>query len=88
MSADNFMREYLVTKFACANCGQRLNLSYRPKECAATRPGYVMGEPTGAAMVEQVVYLEPCEACLAPARDAQRAMQTLVKIAGGVRNGQ
>ena len=68
---NNGMRETLVTKFACAACGNRLNLSYRPAEGATKDPGYSREEPTGAAMVCQVVYIEPCQTCLEPVRKVQ-----------------
>lgn len=81
MSAENCLRESLVTKFACATCGKRLNLSYRPVEGASKDPGMAREEPTGAAMVCQVVYVEPCYTCLEPVREVQSALKSFAKLA-------
>lgn len=81
MSAENCIRESLVTKFACASCGLRLNLSYRPEDGASKSHGMACEEPTGAAMVCQVVYVEPCYTCFAPVREVQSAMKSLAKLA-------
>ncbi len=72
--ADDFMRNHLVIKFKCVECGEMLKLSYDiPKGS-----NYIEGEPTGAAMVGQVIGVHPCEGCLAPARKLQEAVKTLI----------
>lgn len=71
------MRQMLVTKFACASCGNLLNLTYdSPK---ASVPKYVESEPTGAAMVEAMFLIEPCQTCLQPAQRVREAVETLLK---------
>jgi hypothetical protein len=75
------IREFLVTKFACAECGGPLNLSYTMPKGGA---GYREGEPTGAAMVQQTVAVHPCSKCTAPAREVSAAVSTLMKHAAGV----
>jgi hypothetical protein len=75
--SDNYMRDTLVMRFACVVCGEGLKLSYRPGDKAKGRPSHSSEEPTGAAMVMQVTYIEPCRACLEPLRRLREAMKTL-----------
>jgi len=73
-------RQFLVTKMVCARCGSNLNLTYEmPKPAGSHAPG----EPTGADMVEQKVAIEPCDACLAPLRRLQEALESLPVKARG-----
>lgn len=44
------MREFLVTKFVCAGCGSKLDITYNVPKGSGK---YL--EPTGAHMVEQLV---------------------------------
>lgn len=68
------MRQMLVTKFSCAACGSNLNLTYdKPKNSG----GYVVGEPTGADMVQQVIAIEPCRKCIKPLEDIKNALAVL-----------
>lgn len=70
-------REFLVTKMVCAKCGENLSLSYdTPK---ATH--YAEGEPTGAAMVQMKVAVEPCGHCMAPLTQFRAAARVLVDSA-------
>ena len=64
------MRNFLVTKMCCSVCGNMLELTYKKPE--KTSPGHCVGEPTGAYMVEQAVYLEPCRTCMRPLEDMRR----------------
>ena len=75
----NSYRSHLVTVFACATCGNALTLSY--DEEGKTRRASSEGEPTGAAMVRNVIAVEPCQACLRPGRDLQDAVATLLQVA-------
>ena len=69
-------RQFLVTKMVCAKCGSNLNLTYDvPKQAGR----YVQGEPTGAAMVEQLVAVEPCMTCMEPVVAVQTALALLAK---------
>ena len=68
------MRQFLVTKFACAKCGGNLSITYdKPK----TSGGYEEGQPTGADMVEQIVVVEPCQPCMTPLHEIKRALAVL-----------
>lgn len=67
-------REFLVTKMVCAKCGSNLSLSYETPQGAGR---YSDGEPTGAAMVRQVVAVEPCQPCMEPMQKLQEALATL-----------
>lgn len=72
-------RQFLVTKFKCSACGGLLDLNYNaPKNCS----DYAEGEPTGAAMVQQFVAIDPCHQCMRPARDVQQALKTLLTVGG------
>lgn len=72
-------REFLVMKFACQACGSKLSLSYdKPKPGR----GYSEGEPTGAAMVEQCVVVEPCKKCFEPMEKLKHAIATMIQAAG------
>lgn len=68
-------REFLVTKFKCAACGGLLKLSY---EAPKNGIDYAEGEPTGAAMVQQIVAIEPCFQCMKPVREVKQALKTLL----------
>lgn len=72
-------REFLVTKFKCAACGGLLKLSY---EAPKTGIAYAEGEPTGAAMVQQIVAIEPCFQCAKPVNDVRQALKTLLMHGG------
>ena len=68
------MREFLVTKFVCARCGHNLKLSdHAPKGLSH----HASGEPTGAAMVEQRVVIEPCRCVTQPLDDMRKAVSVL-----------
>jgi hypothetical protein len=72
-------REFLVTKFVCAKCGHNLTVTYdAPKK----NDRYSDGEPTGAAMVKQLVAIEPCTTCAAPAKNFVKALHELTKEGG------
>lgn len=70
-------RQYLVLKPVCANCGSNLNLTYDAPKGAGQ---YAEGEPTGAAMVEQLVGVEPCDRCMEPLHRARKAMAALLEL--------
>lgn len=72
------MREFLVTKLVCSKCGGNLQLTYdKPKGPSR----YADGEPTGAAMVETRIAVEPCRTCMAPLDDVRRALKTINGLA-------
>lgn len=73
-------RQFLVTKFKCAVCGGVLNLTYDKPQNARTTGNYCEGEPTGAAMVEQHVYVEPCVTCFEPVKQVRGALKTLARV--------
>ena len=93
---ENSIRQSLITVFSCAECGNTLNLSYRgkvdigkrikggelrgslPLSCADVTDG---SEPTGAAMVKKVVFVEPCSICLKPAKELSDAVGVLLRAA-------
>jgi hypothetical protein len=60
MDNNDLIREFLITKFICADCGNNLQLSYENKKATTN---YSEGEPTGAAMVMTVVSVHPCAKC-------------------------
>jgi hypothetical protein len=69
-------REFLVTKFVCAACGDNLSLTYdMPTKSSRHSPG----EPTGAAMVEQRIAVNPCRTCAAPLGEIRSALATLAR---------
>jgi hypothetical protein len=70
------MRQYLVTKFVCATCGNNLEISSKPFTGLAR---YAEGEPSGAYKHESVIQLEPCENCMRPLEDMRRAARTLLE---------
>ena len=39
---------------------------------------YAEGEPTGAAMVQQIITVNPCECTLAPLNEMRKAVKTLL----------
>lgn len=70
-------REFLITKFVCSECGNNLRLTYETPEGAGV---YADGEPTGAAMVQQVVAIEPCEVATRPLEEMRRAAKVLLGV--------
>jgi len=71
------MREYLVTKFVCARCGHNLRLS---EDAPKGQSHHAAGEPTGAAMVEQRVVIEPCACVTAPLDEIRSVAKSLIGI--------
>lgn len=69
------MREFLITKIVCSKCGSNLQLTYDTPKGAGR---HADGEPTGAAMVQQVVAVEPCECSTRPLEEMRRAARTLL----------
>ncbi len=68
------MRTNLLTKFVCSKCGENLTLTYDvPKSTKC-----IEGEPTGAAMVQYVIAINPCTKCLRPLKEIQGAIKTLI----------
>ena len=51
------MRNFLVTKLICSDCGKVLTLSDK-QGCFSS---YADGEPTGALKVDQTISVVPCE---------------------------
>ena len=72
-------REFLVTKFVCAACGQNLSLSY---DLPTKQSNHAKGEPTGADMVEQRIAVVPCQSCAAPLQQVRDALAVLAKQGG------
>jgi hypothetical protein len=65
-------REFLITKFVCAKCGTNLQLSYdKPKSAGS----YIDGEPTGAAMVQNLIAIEPCDVSMEPLEAMKKAFK-------------
>ena len=69
------MREFLITKFVCSKCGNNLRLTYDAPKGAGR---YADGEPTGAAMVQQTVAIEPCECATRPLEEIRNAARALL----------
>ena len=69
------MREFLITKLVCSKCGSNLQLTYNAPKGAGR---YADGEPTGAAMVQQVVAVEPCECATRPLEEIRLAAKVLL----------
>ena len=96
MMSDNCLRQSLVTVFSCAECGDTLRLSYDGKKAVGKRIDGYDGkrgsasnvgqtpdgsDPTGAAMVKNHVFIEPCRVCLRPVKEISGAMAVLIKAA-------
>jgi hypothetical protein len=71
------MREFLITKFVCVNCGKNLQLTY---DVPKFSNNYADGEPTGAAMVQQIVAIEPCKCTTRPLEEMRNALGILLGI--------
>ena len=69
------MREFLITKFVCADCGSNLELSTEKPKVYASK--YSDGEPSGAYMLQQLVPLHPCHVCMKPLLAMREALKTL-----------
>ena len=78
--SDDFMREFLVFKVICADCGATMKMGYDRNKSG---PSYSEGEPTGAAMVQNSVRVHPCDSCARPAREIKRAISTLLDAVNG-----
>ena len=70
------MREFLLTKFVCSQCGSNLRLTYAVPKAAGQ---YAEGEPTGADMVHQLVAIEPCVKCTPPVSKIKAALTHLLE---------
>lgn len=68
------MRQFLVSKFACSECGTLLSIE------SGKSSNYAEGQPTGSEMVESVVLVEPCSTCLRPMREMKEAVKTLIGV--------
>lgn len=77
-SHGDHMRTHLVTKFICSECGELLTLSYAKPKYAK----YAEGEPTGAAMVENVITIHPCRKCTESVNKLKTAIKTLMESGG------
>ncbi|OOE15163.1 hypothetical protein BSR09_00740 [Stutzerimonas degradans] len=73
------MRTHLVTVFRCADCGTTLKLSHEGKKSM----DYVADGITGAAKVEQNVFIHPCQKCMKPSQEIKAALKTLFGSAAG-----
>jgi hypothetical protein len=70
------MREFLITKFVCAACGNNLQLTYDIPKGAGRF--CAQDEPTGAAMVQQLVAIEPCKCTTRPLEEMRNAAKVLL----------
>jgi hypothetical protein len=77
--SDNRIRTHLIMKLVCASCGGLLRMSYDMPKAAAL--AHSEGEPTGAAKVQSLIAVEPCQACMQPAREVSDALATIMKHA-------
>lgn len=73
---DNLMRSHLVTTFHCHECGSVLKLSYKPKD-DKVRSGYHDDGITGAAKVENKIWIEPCRPCREPLDRLKEALRSI-----------
>jgi hypothetical protein len=71
-------RNFLLTGFVCASCGEILTLSYDISKESKSK--YFDGQPTGADTVQKVIAIHPCDTCLEPVRKIKDAMKTLQEI--------
>lgn len=80
---DDAMRTHLVTKFICAKCGNSVKLSYEEPKVDSFDREVVNDRITGAAKVDQSVYLHPCQKCYGEATapiEALRQVLGVIKI--------
>lgn len=75
------MRQFLVTKMVCTDCGGTLQLSYD----LPNQVQHADGEPTGALMVSQIVAVKPCQHCLKPLAKTREAVIALMELTGTVK---
>jgi hypothetical protein len=73
------MREFLLTKFVCAQCGSNLEISSERPKLGSGRHSH--GEPTGSDMLEQLVPINPCRSCMEPLAKMQDAANVLLSFA-------
>jgi hypothetical protein len=71
------MREFLVTKMVCSKCGSNLELTYDMPKVAIK---YADGEPSGAAMVQMRVAVEPCKHCMGPMDEMRKAAKLMIAL--------
>lgn len=69
------MREFLLTKFVCARCGNNLKLTYDIPKNAGT---YSPGEPTGADMVASLIAIIPCHCEIKPLEQMRAAIKAMI----------
>ena len=69
------MRKFLVTKFVCSKCGRNLNVTYDVPKGAGQHEA---GEPTGAAMVQQLIAVDPCQCISQEIEEIRRAAKVLL----------
>lgn len=80
------MRDFLVTKLCCYECGRPLELTYdEPKRKASD---YCDGEPTGAHMVQVKVSVMPCQCLRSDIDGVRRAVKALAELAASGREGE
>lgn len=77
--SDNTMRTHLVMKLVCSQCGNLLRLSYDEPKQRSDR--FSEGQPTGAAMRQTQICVDPCLTCMQPATEVTKALQTIMKHA-------
>ena len=70
-------REFLVTKFVCSDCSRNLQLAEVQNKVVDK---YSEGEPTGAAMIKQVVSVVPCVCVTRKLEDLKAAARTFVAL--------
>ena len=77
--SDNTMRTHLVMKLVCSQCGNLLRMSYDEPKPRGNQ--HSEGQPTGAAMRQTQICVEPCKTCMQPADEVAKALQTIMKHA-------
>jgi len=71
------VREFLVTKFVCSECGRNLKLADDTPKGAGR---HAEGEPTGFARVQQLVAIEPCECITQKLGAVSHAIDVLLQL--------
>ena len=76
----SYGRGVVELHLSCSQCGCEMEVEYEDKSPRTQTKSTKATSVTGAAKVENRIYVVPCKVCMKPAADIMRAVKTIVNF--------
>lgn len=79
--SDNYGRDTIITRILCLECGTPMRVSYDAK-AGVKYDSWRNGDPTGARVFYNTIYMHPCKTCVAKLTAPATALAKALKQIG------